>query len=273
MRTARRPACCTCRRRTRGSRWSRIRTTCRRDVGYNLGIDFGAQFTYYRDNPNAKRGFVGYLQAIDPVTGKQVWKGETNEGPTGGALATAGGLVFQGGGSSQEFRAYDAKTGEKLWSTKVQTGIVAPPISFELDGQAVHCAQRRRQPRWAATTRPNYSRMLVFGLGGKKRAAARPSRTRRVRSIRRRPPRPRMSSKAGDAKYAQYCAACHGENGQTRGANFPDLTRTPLLHAQEGFDAIVLGGGALREGHGVLRLRAGSTGHAGAPCVHRRARQ
>ena len=26
----------------------------------------------------------------------------TNQGPTGGALATAGGLVFQGGGSSQE---------------------------------------------------------------------------------------------------------------------------------------------------------------------------
>jgi hypothetical protein len=27
-----------------------------------------------------------------------------------------------------------------------------------------------------------------------------------------------------------------------RGANFPDLTRTPLLHTQEGFDQIVLQG-------------------------------
>ena len=29
---------------------------------------------------------------------------------------------------------------------------------------------------------------------------------------------------------------------QTRGANFPDLTRTPLLNSQEGFDAVVLKG-------------------------------
>ena len=39
-------------------------------VGYNLGIDFASQFTFYRDNPNAKRGFVGYLQAVDPDDGQ-----------------------------------------------------------------------------------------------------------------------------------------------------------------------------------------------------------
>src|SRR5262245_58616374 len=93
-------------------------------VGYNLGIDFAAPFTYYRDHPQAKQGFQAYLQAIDPVTGKQVWKGELNANGTGGALATAGGLVFQGGGSSQEFRAYDAANGTKLWSTKTQTAVV-----------------------------------------------------------------------------------------------------------------------------------------------------
>ncbi len=38
------------------------------------------------------------------------------------------------------------------------------------------------------------------------------------------------------------CAACHGDRGQVRGANFPDLTRTPLLWTQEGFDSIVLQG-------------------------------
>ncbi len=36
--------------------------------------------------------------------------------------------------------------------------------------------------------------------------------------------------------------ACHGDRGQTRGANFPDLTRTPMLYTQEGFDAVVLKG-------------------------------
>ena len=49
-------------------------------------------------------------------------------------------------------------------------------------------------------------------------------------------------STRGEALYQQYCAACHGDRGQTRGANFPDLTRTPLLWSPDGFDAIVLKG-------------------------------
>jgi mono/diheme cytochrome c family protein len=48
--------------------------------------------------------------------------------------------------------------------------------------------------------------------------------------------------KAGGATYAKYCAACHGDQGATRGSNFPDLTRTPLLQSQEGFDMVVLKG-------------------------------
>lgn len=210
------------------------------DVGYNLGIDFTAQFTYYRQNPQAKQGFVGFLQAWDPINGTTVWKGEENQGPTGGAVATAGGLVFQGGGSSQEFRAYDARTGEKVWSTKVQTGVVAAPITFELEGQqyvAISVGGNQLGGYYA----PNYSRMLVFGLGGKVELP--PMQEYVPRPL---DPPPATANeqivKAGAEKYSQYCAACHGQNGQTRGANFPDLTRTPLLHSQEGFDNVVLKG-------------------------------
>jgi quinohemoprotein ethanol dehydrogenase len=46
----------------------------------------------------------------------------------------------------------------------------------------------------------------------------------------------------GQQRYAQFCSQCHGDNGQTRGANFPNLTRTPLLHAQDAFDSVVLKG-------------------------------
>ena len=72
-------------------------------VGYNLGLDFTAPFTYYKDHPDQKAGFSAYLQAWDPVAGKQVWKGEVNQGPTGGAVATASGLVFHAGGSANEY--------------------------------------------------------------------------------------------------------------------------------------------------------------------------
>ncbi len=209
-------------------------------VGYNLGLDFSAPFTYYRDHPGVPNGFTGYLQAWDPVTGKQVWKGEENQGPTGGAVATAGGLVFQSGGSSQEFRAYDARTGEKLWNAKTQTGLVAAPIAYELDGRqylAVSVGGVTAGGYYA----PNYSRLLVFALNGK--AALPPPKEFTPLPL---DPPPATASKemvaAGEQKYSLNCAACHGDRGQTRGANFPDLTRTPLLHTQEGFDQVVLKG-------------------------------
>ena len=47
---------------------------------------------------------------------------------------------------------------------------------------------------------------------------------------------------SGKQLYQKYCSQCHGDNGQTRGATFPNLTRTPLLHTQEGFDNVVLKG-------------------------------
>jgi quinohemoprotein ethanol dehydrogenase len=210
------------------------------DVGYNLGIDFDAQFTYYRDKPNVPHDFVGFLQAWDPVTGKQVWRGEPNQGPTGGALATAGGLVFQGGGSGQEFRAYDARTGEKLWSMQAQTGVFAGAISYEPDGHQ-YIAISVGGDQTGGYYAPNYSRLLVFTLNG----------TAQLPPVKEYTPRPLAPPpataaaevvQAGRSKSSQYCATCHGVNGQARGDTFPDLARTPLLHTQEGFDQVVLQG-------------------------------
>jgi quinohemoprotein ethanol dehydrogenase len=136
------------------------------DTGFNLGVFFGAQNTWYNDNPNAPREFVGFLQAWDPVAGKQVWRSESNQGPTGGALATAGGLVFQGGGSAQEFRAYDASTGVKLWSTQARTGVFAGPISYELDGRQYIAVSVGAGVPAGSTDPTNRSRLLVFTLNG-----------------------------------------------------------------------------------------------------------
>ncbi len=209
-------------------------------IGYNLGINFGAQFTYYRSHPGVPQGFTSYLEAFDPLTGKIVWRGEANQGPTGAALATAGGLVFQGGGGSEEFRAYDASSGRKLWSIQAETGVLSGPISYELDGKqyvAVSVGGNSRGGFYA----PNYSRMLVFTLGGR---AKLPPATPYTPPPLNPPPAtaPARVVAAGRAKYSQFCAACHGENGQTRGAAFPDLTRTPLLVSQDAFDQVVLKG-------------------------------
>ena len=221
-------------------------------VGYNLGLDFTAPMTYYQKNPKEKGGFVGYLQAMDPATGKQLWRTKENQGPTGGALATAGGLVFQGAGSDSELRAYDAKSGEQLWSFAAQTAVLAPPISYELDGkQYVAVSVGGAVP--GGYYAPNYSRLLVFGLEGK--ASLPPVIAYTPPPLD--PPASTASAEviaAGHEAYGKYCAACHGQNGQTRGSTFPNLMLSPLLKSQDGFNQVVLQG--VRSARGMASFAA-----------------
>ena len=216
------------------------------DVGYNLALDFAAPMTYYQKNPTEKQGFVGFLQAWDPATGKMVWQGEENQGPTGGAMATAGGLVFQGGGAASEFRAYDAKSGEKLWSFPTQTAVLAGAITYELEGQQYVAASVGGQVPGGYFA-PNYSRLLVFALDAKATLPAVQAYTPPPLD----PPAATAAAAvvtAGGELYGKYCSTCHGQNGQTRGSTFPNLMLTPLLHTQDGFNQVVLQGARSERG-------------------------
>lgn len=216
-------------------------------VGFNLGVNFGTSADYYREHPDEPSGFVSYLQAWDPVEGKEVWRGESVDRTTGAALATAGGLVFQGGGSAGEFRAYDARTGAKLWSMDARTSVLAAPITYELDGQQyVAVSVGGSANDYYA---PNYSRLLVFGLGGKTELPPAAPYTPRPLD----PPPATAAAEvvtAGAALYSQNCSVCHGEEGQTRGTASPNLTRTPMLHDQAAFDTVVLQGALIERGMG-----------------------
>lgn len=76
----------------------------------------------------------GHLSAWDPATQTEAWRVE-HAGPwNGGLLSTAGNLVFQGTANAR-FVAYAADTGAELWSMDTQTGIVAAPVTYELDGE------------------------------------------------------------------------------------------------------------------------------------------
>ena len=50
-------------------------------------------------------------------------------------LATAGGLVFSGGTNDRRLHAFDAATGKLLWEVATNSGILAPPTSFSIDGK------------------------------------------------------------------------------------------------------------------------------------------
>jgi quinohemoprotein ethanol dehydrogenase len=88
------------------------------------------------DNENkldsAANNFYGKLIAWDPVEQKEVWHVKEESAWNSGVLST-GDLVFKGNGEGY-LSAYDAKNGEELWSYDLKTGIVASPISYEIDG-------------------------------------------------------------------------------------------------------------------------------------------
>jgi alcohol dehydrogenase (cytochrome c) len=76
----------------------------------------------------------GRIDAIDPKTGKLAWYFETVSSPTGGVLATAGGLVFVGDAEGYLI-ALDARTGKAVWRFQTGGTIIAPPISYALNGR------------------------------------------------------------------------------------------------------------------------------------------
>jgi alcohol dehydrogenase (cytochrome c) len=76
----------------------------------------------------------GRLAAVNLDTGKLAWKVDTEQPLMGGVLATAGDLVFNGEGNGY-FRAFDAKTGKKLWEFQCGAGVNAPAVSYMVKGK------------------------------------------------------------------------------------------------------------------------------------------
>lgn len=76
----------------------------------------------------------GNVTAVNVDTGKVVWKARTDQPMIGGALATAGNLVFAGEGNGW-FKAYDAKSGKVLWQYQCGAGVNAPATSYTVNGK------------------------------------------------------------------------------------------------------------------------------------------
>jgi len=100
-------------------------------VTYKKGAAYlGAGFTIkplYED-------YIGALRAVDPKTGKIAWEVKNSAPLWGGVLTTAGNLVFWGTPEGY-LKAADAKTGKVVWQFQTGSGIVAPPVTWEQDGE------------------------------------------------------------------------------------------------------------------------------------------
>jgi quinohemoprotein ethanol dehydrogenase len=210
-----------------------------RPMSANVGLEFPMPASIYDDlKSKAPRVAESRLVAWDPVRQHEVWRTGVLGNVGGGTLSTGGGLVFQGTNKGR-FVAYDARNGKELWSIEAQTGVVAAPSSFELDGEQ-YIAEEVGYGL-APYGISNQSRLLVFKLGGTvKLPPAPPPPPQPVLN----PPRSTASAdtiEAGHQEFAAHCAMCH-ETAYANRAVFPDLRYSPALNSAEAFNAIVLEG-------------------------------
>lgn len=187
----------------------------------------------------------GHISAWDPVNQKEVWRIQHPAAWNGGLLSTAGNLLFQGT-SHGEFVAYTADTGERLWSSPAQTGVIAPPVSYMVDGEQYVTVVAGWGGAFALAAggpaekvkQKSRGRILTFKLGGQLKLPP----VKASAPIPKPPPLDASPEEIaqGKAVYHVYCSVCHGP-GVKGGGVIPDLR-----HMVEGkhlvFEDIVLGG-------------------------------
>jgi quinohemoprotein ethanol dehydrogenase len=194
----------------------------------------------------------GHLAAWDPVAQKEVWRVQHAGAWNGGTLTTAGNLVFQGTANSR-IVAYRADTGDELWSTEAQTGVVAAPMTYAIDGEQYVAINAGWGGAFAlaagffvapeSATKTN--RILTFKLGADGQL----------------PPLdilplewPEAPEQAGTPEqialgkdtFAQHCQYCHGDS-VVSGGLIPDLRFSALL-GQEDWQDVVIGGALVEAG-------------------------
>jgi quinohemoprotein ethanol dehydrogenase len=190
------------------------------------------------------------LIAWDPVEQQERWRVPlgTTWASGGGVLTTAGNLVVQGT-SSGYLVFYHAETGEKLHQIEVGTGIIAAPVSYEIDGVQYIAViagfggalNSTLMPGNAAYRYRNYGRVLAFRLDGGPTPLPPPHQPAET------PPPPPLDpgmaglADSGGKWFGEVCSFCHGGRGEAALSAYPDLHRmTGETHAA--FDSIVLGG-------------------------------
>jgi alcohol dehydrogenase (cytochrome c)/quinohemoprotein ethanol dehydrogenase len=200
-------------------------------VGWNTAVDFNAGSL--PEDPKViaqiQRSLQGRLLAWDPVAQKEIWSAHYDTSWNGGVVSTAGNLVFQGT-SMGELIAYQADNGQRLWSTQTHTGILAPPITYEANGEQYVVVEIG----WGG----------AFGLAaGQLAHDAQANLT---------PPADKASAKvvaAGKLQYHTFCSMCHGDSAFSGGV-LPDLRHSVALGDPNGWQSIVYDG--VRSGNGMV---------------------
>ena len=183
------------------------------------------------DDPNPYAP-SGRTVAWDPIAQKEVWGVDhplTHW--NGGIITTKGGLVFQGDATGM-LKAYDASNGTVLWEHDLQTGIIAPPVTYAIDGKqylsiAVGWGGITGLTR-KFTENVNPGRIYTFEIDGNAEMPAEIMAAKTELTA--------LAPTGGPADigrgltlYVKFCVQCHGDAFGTGGGAIPDLT-----HSSEG---------------------------------------
>ena len=189
----------------------------------------------------------GELLAWNPETQTEAWRIKHKRTWNGGTLSTAGGLVFQGT-ADQQFMAFDANTGDTLWSFNTLLGIVAAPSTYEVDGEQYVAIMAKWGGGYplAVGLEPllglEKGRLLVFKLGSKQ---VLPKLNTKKLVMNKAPQVATISDDVqlaqGEKHFMQFCAGCHGSNAVS-GGEVPDLRYTTGQYGFDTFKLIVLDG-------------------------------
>ncbi|WP_439100226.1 PQQ-dependent dehydrogenase, methanol/ethanol family [Congregibacter sp.] len=225
-------------------------------TGWNTGADFAALVpaeVRSTDIKAARATLKGRLIAWDPKTQQPRWSVEHANAWNGGVLSTAGGLVFQAR-LDGEFFAYDAATGEELWSYNLQSGANAGPGTYSIDGTQYVAITSGWGSAFGLSAGFAYDdkvtatlgKVVVFKLGGTGEIPA--------------PDLPvvdRMTTavafgdeetiNAGLVHYARNCAVCHGPFAISSGV-LPDLRWSPITTNAETWKSVVHDGVLAKNG-------------------------
>ncbi len=219
-----------------------------RPTKWNTGADLSAGLPVdplpAADMKALRATLKGRLIAWDPVARKPRWTVE-HDGPwNGGILSTAGGLVFQGT-LKGDLVAYDSATGERLWAQNVKSGIAAPAVTYELDGEQYLSIATGWGSAFALaagfgmpdTVPPALGRIVTFKLGGTATIPEPP-----MEPIDRKPQTARFGGaevlRIGQVQYARNCSVCHGPMAISSGV-LPDLRWSPLTADVDGWNDVI----------------------------------
>jgi quinohemoprotein ethanol dehydrogenase len=196
---------------------------------WNLGINHDAMVgiplkpqSEYKPGTGPKTRTPGALVAWDPIKREPRWVVDYPFAIDGGTLTTAGNLVFQGGADGK-LRGFTADKGELVWEVDLGVGVMAAPITFELDGKQYLSvlvgwggSSGLIGPSSTGAYKP-VGRLWTFVLGGDKNIV--PVKGQPLPELTAIPfDNSKKVLAQGENVYTKHCMLCHGAGAVSGGA-------------------------------------------------------